>query len=562
MAKVVVDVELKYKEAQAEIEGLNKQINDLKKDVVKSNQETAKSLKGVEKSADATAKGVTGIGNALKAAGIGLAIAAFAKLVEVFNENQKVTDIFSTTFETLSLAFNDFFNFLNKNIGTATGFMDSIFGNEIVQNIISFGKTLSIEVITRIKNLIEGIGGLGSALVKVFKGDFAGAAETAKEAVGNLGDAIKGNAVETAQMDEAITKVTSKISNYVKSTIDAAESVTELNKASELAAVINQGLIEKYDRQAEQQRQIRDDETKSMADRIKANVELGRILDEQSEKMLENVDIQIAAAQAQFSKNGNLENQIALQEALNEKAAVEAQIEGFRSEQLINVNSLQREQEDLKKEAEEEELERKEKLIELEKEAEEKEIERKEKLLELEEQKKQKMLENLDTIRNVSGQESAIGKALFAAKTAMLVKEQIAEAKATLSKITMKTAEASVATATGVAETAKVGFPQNIPLIIAFAAQAAGIFSAINSAVGAAKSSIPSVGGAGGGAVSAAPAPSIPPAFNVVGAAPENQLAQAIGGQQERPIQAFVVGSEVTTQQALDRNIVDNASLG
>lgn len=53
-----------------------------------------------------------------------------------------------------------------------------------------------------------------------------------------------------------------------------------------------------------------------------------------------------------------------------------------------------------------------------------------------------------------------------------------------------------------------------------------------------------------------------PPSINVVGAAPENQLAVALGEQQDKPVQAFVVGSEVTSQQALDRNIVDNASLG
>lgn len=57
-------------------------------------------------------------------------------------------------------------------------------------------------------------------------------------------------------------------------------------------------------------------------------------------------------------------------------------------------------------------------------------------------------------------------------------------------------------------------------------------------------------------------APPTPPSINVVGAAPENQLAAALGEQQDKPVQAFVVGSEVTSQQALDRNIVDNASLG
>jgi len=545
-AKVEVDVELKYKDAAKNVEQLNKQITDLKKDAVKANNDTAKSIKGIAKSSEGAAKGIKGIGTAFKAAGIGLAIAAFAKLVEVFNENQKVTDIFSTTFEALSLAFNDFFNFLDKNIGTATGFMDNIFGNEIVKSIISFGRTITVEVITRIKNLVEGIGGLGRAAVKVFKLDFAGAAEEARLAAANLGDAIKGNAIETAKMDEVFTEVTAKISDYVKSTINAAKSVVELNKASEIAAVINQGLIEKYDRQAEQQRQIRDDETKNMADRIAANVELGRILDEQSEKMLENVDIQIAAAQVQFDKNGNLENEIALQEALNEKAAVKAQIEGFRSEQLINVNSLQREQDDLDKEAAE------------------KKIEDDELQLELQEKKKQGIFDSMDAVAMAAGAESKIGKALFLLKTGMIIQEQIMAAKATMQSILNKAAEAGVDGSAGFMKAAaSAPPPANVPLIAIFAAQAAGIAMSIASAVNAAKSSIGSVGGAGGGgSVAATPPPSLPPAFNVVGAAPENQLAQAIGGQQERPIQAFVVGSEVTSQQALDRNIVDNASLG
>ena len=52
------------------------------------------------------------------------------------------------------------------------------------------------------------------------------------------------------------------------------------------------------------------------------------------------------------------------------------------------------------------------------------------------------------------------------------------------------------------------------------------------------------------------------PAFNVVGASGTNQLAQAIGQQNQKPIKAFVVSNEVTNAQALDRNIVESASLG
>lgn len=313
-------------------------------EVAKDTEKLAEATKDAEKGFKGIGSTIKGMGTALKAAGIGLVVGLFAKLMDVFRQNQKVVDIFNTAMEFLSLTFNDFFKFLQSNIDTASGFMDRIFGNEVVQSMIDFGRTLSIEVITRVKNLIQGIGGLGSALVKVFKGDFAGASETAKAAITDLTEVVTGNVVETVEMEKAITKVTDKIKEYAKSTLDSAKSIVTLRKESELAQVQVQGLIEEYDRQAEKLRQVRDDETKTFEERIAANEELGRVLKEQEEEMLKLVDIQIKAAQADVDKNNSLENQIALQEALNEKKAVEAQITGFQSEQLVNQVSLQKEQ--------------------------------------------------------------------------------------------------------------------------------------------------------------------------------------------------------------------------
>lgn len=60
----------------------------------------------------------------------------------------------------------------------------------------------------------------------------------------------------------------------------------------------------------------------------------------------------------------------------------------------------------------------------------------------------------------------------------------------------------------------------------------------------------------GGSAGPTAPAPQ----FNVVGNSGVNQIAQTLGTQQ--PVQAYVVANNVTTAQSLDRNIIQNASLG
>ena len=70
-----------------------------------------------------------------------------------------------------------------------------------------------------------------------------------------------------------------------------------------------------------------------------------------------------------------------------------------------------------------------------------------------------------------------------------------------------------------------------------------------------------SEGGGGGGGAAATPQA---PTFNVVGSSNVNQLAQTIAGQgaNQQPIQAYVVSGQVTTAQSLDRNRVDNASMG
>ena len=61
------------------------------------------------------------------------------------------------------------------------------------ETIKQFGSILKDFVIDRIKGLLSGIAGIGSALVKLFKGDFAGAWDSAKNAVGDLVgvDAVK-----------------------------------------------------------------------------------------------------------------------------------------------------------------------------------------------------------------------------------------------------------------------------------------------------------------------------------------------------------------------------------
>lgn len=97
--------------------------------------------------------------------------------------------------------------------------------------------------------------------------------------------------------------------------------------------------------------------------------------------------------------------------------------------------------------------------------------------------------------------------------------------------------------------------------VIAFNNISTGIGIAANIAATAKALSAVGGGSAGGSGGANAPSGGAPaPSFNVVGNSGVNQIAQTMGNQQ--PVQAYVVANNVTTQQSLDRNIVNNASLG
>jgi len=63
--------------------------------------------------------------------------------------------------------------------------------------------------------------------------------------------------------------------------------------------------------------------------------------------------------------------------------------------------------------------------------------------------------------------------------------------------------------------------------------------------------------GAGGGSMSVSA-----PSFNVVGAGGTSQIAEAVTGAQDRPMRAYVVSTEVSSAQELDRKTVSESSLG
>lgn len=106
-----------------------------------------------------------------------------------------------------------------------------------------------------------------------------------------------------------------------------------------------------YQREAELQRQIRDDTAKTMEERIAANEELGRILQEQSQEERQMALIGLDLAEKELSLDrDNIDLQVALIEAKTKLAEIDERITGQRSEQIVNLTSLEKERADKQRE--------------------------------------------------------------------------------------------------------------------------------------------------------------------------------------------------------------------
>ena len=126
---------------QQKLNAAGEEMGDAYKD---GSKEAEKSLNKVGKSAEGqsramkTLKGAIGaVGTAFKALGIGIVVAAVAKLTQVLSENQKVVDAVSTISTTFSIVINQLFEAFSKiatKISEATGGFNAL--GEVVGSVV------------------------------------------------------------------------------------------------------------------------------------------------------------------------------------------------------------------------------------------------------------------------------------------------------------------------------------------------------------------------------------------------------------------------------------------
>jgi len=185
---------------------------------------------------------------------------------------------------------------------------------------------------------------LGTYIIDTLVGAFELLAEAAETAAN----------VVSASLDflgfEESAKAVKDFTNEVKDSSVEAYNLAKAERELEQAQMRARLTQLEYQRSAEKLRQLRDDESRTIPERIKANAELGKLLDEQAVKELEIANMALKVAEMR-AKASQLDKTIQSDyiEALTQIADIEERIEGQRSEKLANDNSLRKEAADAEK---------------------------------------------------------------------------------------------------------------------------------------------------------------------------------------------------------------------
>ena len=600
----------KVEELEALLGGAGKATDELGKDAKKTGGIINKAFDGLKKVVTApfelAKKAANGLGNLLKGGlGIGLVIGVVDKLSEAFQSNQKVVDAVSKVMTTLSIIFSQITEaifgaveeqsklnggfdatkkvlsglisgVLNVFVGIIQGIQLAVLETQLAWEKSFFGDKDA----TRIKELNKEIALTREELTQTGEN----LAESGKMIIDNLAEAASEVAKTVVAVSKSVVKAVKEL-DIDKATSDA-ERLVALRKQAALADVERQKIQLQFQNTQEKLRQLRDDELVSLTERQSANDKLLASLEEQAELERVQLNIKVAAAQAELGIVNSNENLVALKQAQLELIDLDERLQGQKSEALANQNALLREQEGITKSIGETDLE----IFELQKNAElelisdavaraQKEIEIAQEVFD---KKKAFLQATIDATKEGTAARAEAEGALAVfqaqndadslARTQLLQQAKLDTVRNALNGIAQLVGENTLL-GKGIA-LAQVGIDTYTGATKALAQ--GGVFGYIGAAgiiatgianarkITATQVPTPSSGGGGSSPAitNTLSQPANPAQFNIVGQSNLNQLAQSIGSQFDQPIRAYVVGQDVTTSQQLQRQRVKTATFG
>jgi len=585
LEKEVEKVDNKVKDTSASTSEMTGQLDKLTGGAVSGFKKMAGSLKLVT-------TGFKSMRGAIISTGIGALIIGIVALTAAFKGSEEGQNKFNKIMTVIGALTGNLVDLL-ADLGEG---IINTFTNP-VEAIKSFSKSVKEFVTDRIDGIIDSMGLLGGAIKKAFSGDFKGALKDAKDGFVKLNNNINPVIMAVNAASKAVVKFTKEQIKEGKAAAQVADMrakadkiernlIVERSKLESEIALLRLKSREEDKFTAEERKQalldaqvledsLLDKETEYLELRRDAQIQENTFSRSNKENLTKEAEA-IAAVNRQVASRANTARQVQREvntiskqiqaqnkaDAAAEKAINDAKIAETKT-RLDAIGKIQKEfitkQQDLEAETEIQK-------IQLEKERKLKELEdlgahfiakaqvamfyenkikgvKDKNAAEDEKNEKIKNAAQLNMVKNTLGNmstlfddQSAAGKATAAAAALINTYQGIT---AELATKTVTPFEFGVKIA-NIATTAAIGFKS--------------VKDILKTTPSNAKGGTNPASGAGGGAP-------IPPAFNVVGASGESQLADAIGGQTQRPSRAYVVSNDVTTAQELDRNIIEGASI-
>ena len=443
-----------------------------------------------------------------------------------------------------------------------------------------------------IGNVTDILSDFGNVIIAVFTGNFKEAGKALKdvtEGIRNFGEETR-KEIETAGEIADMRAKADKLER--KLLIDRAEATRKFNELREKAA---------------------DKENVSIEDRIAALKEAGRIEEEITLKEIKAAELRFEAKKQQNelsnSTKEDLDEQARLEARLIELEAsrlkkqktltaeittnlreAESERKRIEAEKRAEEKAAQAEKDAAEKERKAQEAQAEKELADLKKQIREAEAVTDDEKKQLEIQKQTEHYDNLIALAKKNSIDTANLETAKQNKLDSLKKQDVKTTEITEKQKLQLTAQAFGAIAGILGESSKAGKAfatgqalintyQGVTEVLATKSTLPEPFATISRVVNIATvlatglqtvrkinqvkpmqqsaGSLSSISTGGGGAT----APSAP-AFNIVGADTQNQLAQTLATQTQKPVKAFVVSGDVTTAQSLDRNIIQESSLG
>lgn len=604
--KIVIDVDAV--KAAGGIDKLTESLKETNKEV----KETSKSTQQMGNTVDKATGGAVSKFKALKgglggviasfktlrgaiiATGIGALIIAITSLTQAFTRSEEGQNKFAKILGVIGSVTGNLLDLL-ADLGEG---IISVFENP-KQALINFKNLLVENITNRFKAILDTVGFLGSAIKNVFSGEFKAALDDAKKAGSSFVDSFTG-------VENSIDKATNAVKEFGKEiAADAKAAATIADQRAKAEKLARDLIVER----AEAERQIAELREKAVnkdkftaQERIQFLEEAGRISDELAAKEVKVAQIRLEAKQTEnaltksnkedLDEQARLEAEVIqketqrlnLQKRLSTELLTSRREEAKAQQDIINAENKRNEEAAKKEQArldaidkikndyivkqENKDADTELKKINLEEERKIAELDR----LKATEEQKQAIRDYYAGLRNDLNAQSSQNEIDWAEMT---LDEKLKYAQQGFSKLANNLGKETAAGKAAAIASALISTYQSatdsykslsgIPIIgpaLGFAAAGAATVAGLAN-VRAIKSTKTPSGGGGGTSVPTGVTPSQPqpPSFNIVGATETSQLAEAVAGQTQEPVQAYVVANDVTTAQSLENNIVEGATL-